>query len=172
MPLPPADALAHAPPADRGVEPINLASSAAPPASVLPSAAAPDAARSQVVPVDKALQKGILVADDNKVNLLLAAKMLQSLGYIMETVDKGQQVLDALLRQEFDLVLMSCQMPEMDGFAATQAIRDSEKQQGGHIPIVALTAKTFPEVLQRCLDSGIDAFLGKSIRKENSARRF
>jgi PAS domain S-box-containing protein len=109
--------------------------------------------------------KRVLVADDNSVNLLLATSMLKSLGYTAQTVSNGQEVLDTLLTNEFDLVLMDCQMPEMDGYEATRAIRRLEQQSQRHITIVALTANALAEDQERCLASGMDDYLSKPIRK-------
>ncbi|RYF03952.1 MAG: response regulator [Deltaproteobacteria bacterium] len=108
----------------------------------------------------------ILVADDNQVNLLLAATMLKALGYAAQTVANGQEVITALQDQHFDLILMDCQMPEMDGYEATRAIRSLEVTQGGHIPIVALTANALQEDAEKCLAAGMDAYLTKPIKKD------
>jgi CheY-like chemotaxis protein len=109
--------------------------------------------------------KRILVADDNQVNLLLASAMLKALGYAAQTVSNGQEVLNALDSQHFDLVLMDCQMPEMDGYEATRAIRSREAERGGHIPIVALTANALQEDAQKCMAAGMDGYLTKPIKK-------
>ncbi|RYZ69551.1 MAG: response regulator, partial [Proteobacteria bacterium] len=74
--------------------------------------------------------------------------------------------IDALIRTKFDLVLMDCQMPVVDGFEATQKIRELEKTTGLHIPIIALTANAFEEDRKRCLAVGMDAYLSKPLRRE------
>ena len=71
----------------------------------------------------------------------------------------------------FDLVLMDLQMPEMDGIEATRAIRELEEEQGGHIPIIALTAHVMHGDRERCLEAGMDAFLAKPVRAEELDER-
>jgi two-component system sensor histidine kinase/response regulator len=112
----------------------------------------------------------ILVAEDNAANQLLTLTQLQKLGYAAQAVANGREALDAVKSGGFDLVLMDCQMPEMDGFEATRAIREWEKSQGLRIPIVALTANAMKEDERRCLESGMDAYLAKPIKKEQLAR--
>ena len=76
----------------------------------------------------------------------------------------GREALGALAKEEFELVLMDVQMPEMDGFEATGAIRESEKKSGRHIPIVAMTANALKGDQERCLAAGMDAYVSKPIR--------
>jgi signal transduction histidine kinase/CheY-like chemotaxis protein len=121
---------------------------------------------SQVVAQDDSLQKRILVAEDNAVNQLLVLTILKKLGYSAQAVANGREAIDELLRGTFDLVLMDCQMPEMDGYESTRAIREFEKKTGMHIPIIALTANAMKEDENRCLESGMDAYLAKPIRRE------
>ena len=82
----------------------------------------------------------------------------------MREAVNGQQVLDALARQTFDVVLMDVQMPVMDGYQATAEIRKRESQQGGHVPIIALTAHAMAGDRERCLLAGMDAYLAKPLR--------
>jgi len=103
----------------------------------------------------------ILVAEDNPVNQLVAVSMLQKRGHTVTVAGDGAQALAAMAVAEFDVVLMDLQMPGMDGFTATTAIRDAEKGTTRHIPIVALTAHAMREDRQRCLDAGMDAYLTK-----------
>jgi signal transduction histidine kinase/CheY-like chemotaxis protein len=121
---------------------------------------------SQVGESEDSTPKRILVAEDNAVNQLLVLTILKKLGYSAQAVANGREAIDEMVRGGFDLVLMDCQMPEMDGFEATKAIRELEKKNGGHIPIVALTANAMKEDEQRCLDSGMDAYLAKPIKRE------
>jgi len=108
----------------------------------------------------------ILVVEDNSVNQLLALTMLRKLGYSAHAVANGREALDALdSATSYDLVLMDCQMPEMDGYQTTQAIRKQEQNTGQHIPIVALTANAMKEDEQKCLMSGMDDYVSKPIRK-------
>ncbi|RYF52386.1 MAG: response regulator [Cytophagaceae bacterium] len=107
----------------------------------------------------------ILVADDNSVNLMLTTAMLTKLGYACQAVGNGREVLDVLKEGNFDLILMDCQMPEMDGYEATRAIRRAEIDHARHLPIIALTANAFAEDATRCLAAGMDAYLSKPIKK-------
>ena len=103
----------------------------------------------------------VLVAEDNPVNQELVTIILQSLGCEVVVVGNGQLALDALENAEFDLVLMDCQMPEMDGFAATRALRERERQSGQHMQVVALTANAMSSDRDACLAAGMDDYLSK-----------
>jgi CheY-like chemotaxis protein len=111
-------------------------------------------------------QKRILVAEDNSVNQLVVLRLLKTLGYSAHAVTNGREVLEVLGNALYDLVLMDCQMPEMDGYEATRAIRKKEQETGRHIPIVALTAHAMKGDQEKCLESGMDDYLPKPIRKE------
>jgi signal transduction histidine kinase/CheY-like chemotaxis protein len=111
------------------------------------------------------LGKKVLIAEDNPVNLLLITTQLKNLGYAAQAVGNGAEVLDVLAKKSFDLILMDCQMPGMDGFEATRTIREREAQTGQHILIVALTANAMPEDKQLCMESGMDAYISKPVRK-------
>jgi CheY-like chemotaxis protein len=91
---------------------------------------------------------------------------LKKRGHTVVVVGDGREALAALERQTVDLILMDVQMPEMDGFAATAAIRKREKASGGHVPIVALTAHAMKGDRERCLASGMDAYVSKPLRAE------
>ena len=108
----------------------------------------------------------ILVAEDNPVNRKLAARMLEKRGHIVTLARNGIEAVAALESVTFDLVLMDIQMPEMDGFEATKAIRESERGTGKHQPIVAMTAHAMKGDDQRCVDAGMDGYLAKPIRSE------
>ncbi len=108
----------------------------------------------------------ILVAEDNYVNQMLILAQLKGLGFSAQAVANGKEVVAALSSGAFDCILMDCQMPEMDGFTATQAIREIEKKSGAHIPIVALTANAMSEDKKRCLESGMDDYISKPFKKE------
>ena len=108
----------------------------------------------------------VLLAEDNLVNQEVALAMLDNLGLSYETVTNGADALDILQRQHFDLILMDCQMPTMDGFQATMAIRQSEQGTNQHIPIMALTANAVSGDRERCLACGMDDYLSKPFTQE------
>ena len=105
----------------------------------------------------------ILIAEDNSVNQLIAQALLKELGYTFHTVANGKEVLEALAQSDFDLILMDCQMPEMDGFEATREIR---KNISSTLPIVALTANAMKGDEERCREAGMNGYLSKPFRKD------
>ncbi|MBV9302722.1 MAG: response regulator [Acidobacteriaceae bacterium] len=109
-------------------------------------------------------RRRILLAEDNPVNQKVAVKLLQQRGYDIAVAEDGQAAIDALETSSFDLVLMDVQMPNMDGFKATAAIRKKEQLTGGHIPIVAMTANAMKGDQEQCLAAGMDAYVSKPIR--------
>jgi len=108
----------------------------------------------------------ILIAEDNPVNQTLMIRILEKMGFSATVVENGTRAVEAVEKTSFDLILMDVQMPEMDGFEATKAIRRKEKHTGKHIPIIALTAHALKGDRERCLESGMDDYLTKPIRKE------
>ena len=107
----------------------------------------------------------ILVAEDNRVNQQVVARMLAKAGHRADIVVDGREAVMALVGTPYDLVLMDCLMPEMDGFEAARAIRAAEEGTGRHIPIIALTASAMPEDRERCLAAGMDDYLTKPLTK-------
>jgi PAS domain S-box-containing protein len=108
----------------------------------------------------------VLVAEDNAVNQRLATRLLEKRGHRVTLSRNGREAVEALANQAFDLVLMDVQMPEMDGFEATAAIREKEKHNGAHVPIIALTAHAMKGDRERCLAAGMDGYLSKPIRSQ------
>jgi len=108
----------------------------------------------------------VLLAEDNPVNQELAVELLQMRGHSVRIANNGIEVLSALDREAFDIILMDVQMPDMDGFQATAAIRTREKQSGTHIPIIAITGYAMKGDRQRCLDAGMDGYICKPIRSK------
>jgi CheY-like chemotaxis protein/HPt (histidine-containing phosphotransfer) domain-containing protein len=104
----------------------------------------------------------VLVVEDNKTNRSLCALQLDLLGYAADTVEDGFQALEALSRRDYQIVLMDCEMPHMDGYEATAEIRRREGQLK-HTIIIALTAHAFVAVRKRCLAAGMDDFLAKPV---------
>lgn len=105
----------------------------------------------------------ILLAEDNIVNQRVATRMLEKRGHQVVVAWNGNEALQALDREAFDLVLMDVQMPEMDGFEATMAIRAKEKTAGGRIPIIAMTAHAMKGDAERCLAADMDAYISKPV---------
>ncbi len=107
----------------------------------------------------------VLVAEDNRINVMLATALLGKLGHVVDTVGNGREALEALGTRPYDIVLMDVHMPEMDGLEATRRIRDAEKggRRKGRTPIVALTASTLEGDRQVCIDAGMDDFLAKPL---------
>jgi signal transduction histidine kinase/CheY-like chemotaxis protein len=106
----------------------------------------------------------ILLAEDNPVNRQLAIALLNRRGHVVTVAENGQAAVDHVERERFDLVLMDVQMPVMGGFEATRIIRERERASGGHIPIVALTARAMNGDRELCLASGMDQYLAKPLR--------
>lgn len=123
-----------------------------------PSAAPPPAKRPEL---------RVLLVEDNPVNQEVARLQLERLGATVEVAADGQEALEALDRGRFALVLMDCQMPRMDGYTATRAIR--RRPDGASLPIVALTANAMLGDRERCLQAGMDDYLSKPVRQSDLA---
>jgi CheY-like chemotaxis protein/HPt (histidine-containing phosphotransfer) domain-containing protein len=105
----------------------------------------------------------ILVAEDSQVNQLLAVRLLDQCGYRVEVVNDGNEALRAVQQTDYAAVLMDCQMPELDGYQATQEIRRRENG-GSHLPIIAMTAHSMAGDREKCLAAGMDDYVSKPIR--------
>ncbi len=105
----------------------------------------------------------ILLAEDNLVNQKMTQRILEKKGWRVTVANNGQEVLDVMQKEKFDLILMDAQMPVMDGLAATSEIRKKEKDTSDHIPIIALTARAMEGDRKKCMDSGMDGYVSKPI---------
>ncbi|MBL8231823.1 MAG: response regulator [Bryobacterales bacterium] len=109
------------------------------------------------------LRKGrILLAEDNPINRLVAVRMIEKIGCAVHVVHDGRQAVEAALRERYDLILLDCQMPEVDGYQAAREIRMQEAS-GHRNVIVALTASALPGVREKCLDAGMDDYISKPV---------
>lgn len=109
----------------------------------------------------------VLLVEDNPVNLLVAQRLIQLSSFDFVSAENGEVALELLQQQPFDMVLMDCQMPVMDGYTATQAWREIEKAKGlPHMPIIAMTANAMAEDRQKCLDAGMDDYLSKPVDRK------
>jgi CheY-like chemotaxis protein len=108
----------------------------------------------------------LLLAEDNIVNQTHVARVLQKRGHSVEIANNGKEALAALERGEFDLMLMDVQMPDMDGFEVTAAVRRNEAITGSHLPIIALTAHAVKGYREKCLAAGMDGYVTKPIRTQ------
>jgi CheY-like chemotaxis protein len=112
----------------------------------------------------------VLLAEDNAVNQRWAVRLLEKQGHSAVVVRTGRAALKALDEQEFDLVLMDVQMPDMDGLEATAAIREREKGNVKRVPIIAMTAHAMSGDRERCLAAGMDGYVAKPVSGQTLAR--
>jgi signal transduction histidine kinase/CheY-like chemotaxis protein/ligand-binding sensor domain-containing protein/HPt (histidine-containing phosphotransfer) domain-containing protein len=138
--------------------------------TILRTIAGADAAASPQIVQDKALFDltclRVLVVDDNEVNRRLASKLLKGRVRSLVFACNGREAVELEEKEEFDLLLMDVQMPEMNGLEATTIIRQRERANGGHVPIIAMTARAMKGDREECLAAGMDAYVSKPIRIE------
>ncbi len=116
----------------------------------------------------------ILLVEDNVINQKLALRLLEKMGYRADVASNGKEGVKAVETNQYDLVLMDVQMPEMDGIQATKAIRAHEQELATHnsrpaihhIPIIAMTANAMKGDLERCIEAGMDDYLSKPVRPQ------
>ena len=142
---------------------------AAPPVSEPRSKAHVPASWPQLKPEMTGLR--ILVVEDNPINQLVAQRMLLKLGHSADLAQNGREALERLRERRYDLVLMDCQMPEMDGLEATAHIRNPTSSVLDHaIPVIAMTANAFAEDRERCIAAGMNDFLSKPVDRNSLAQ--
>jgi signal transduction histidine kinase/ligand-binding sensor domain-containing protein/CheY-like chemotaxis protein len=142
---------------------VGLDAVAAAPATSAEVGAA--AAAPAVSPPNGANSLRILLAEDNQVNQLVAMRMLTAAGHQVTVVADGAEALEAMATAPFHLVFMDVQMPNLDGLEATRQRREQERQRGGHLTIVGLTAGALREDRSACLEAGMDDFVAKPVRR-------
>ncbi|WP_346774260.1 response regulator [Pseudoalteromonas sp. Z1A8] len=121
--------------------------------------------QSQLLPILG--DKKILLVEDNPINRQVIAKMLEPSKAKLTTANDGVKALKILESQSFDVILMDCQMPNMDGYECTQVIRANEGQSGNHVRIIAITANAYEDDKQRCLSVGMDDFVSKPVNTQD-----
>ncbi len=133
------------------------------PATAIPAA---EPAPSKPARASMKFNAHVLLAEDNEVNQIVAMEQLLAFGCQVDVARNGREAIDAFMERDYDLVLMDCQMPEMDGFQAVSLIREHEAATQAHTPVIALTAHASPEDRAKCLDAGMDEHLSKPFKRE------
>ncbi len=122
--------------------------------------------KKSAAPEYEELKLNVLVAEDSFTNRELLQMVLKQNGSSVGLAKNGQEVVKILSEKNFDIVLMDIQMPIMDGYEATRAIREMERKSGEHIPIIGVTAYAMKEDRQKCLDAGMDDYLVKPVKED------
>jgi CheY-like chemotaxis protein len=137
------------------------------PATAVPTSPVPAAAdrAAETLPLSSLSGPRVLLAEDSAVNAEIARAVLKTAGCRVTSAVNGRLAVDAWRSQPFDLVLMDCQMPELDGFDATREIRALEAAGGAHVPIIALTANAMEGDRERCIAAGMDDYLSKPFKR-------
>jgi signal transduction histidine kinase/CheY-like chemotaxis protein/HPt (histidine-containing phosphotransfer) domain-containing protein len=132
----------------------------------VPSPAREPAAAPAAAPAGPKLRGHVLLVEDNPVNRQVAQRLLSLSGLTMDCAENGREAVDMSARSRYDAVLMDCQMPVLDGYAATREIREREKKAGmDRIPIIAMTANAMVGDREKCLGSGMDDYLSKPLNR-------
>ncbi len=131
---------------------------------VIPVSAADHDDLAHRLDIPEVAPRRVLLAEDSAVNRAMLAKLLEKAGHAVDTVADGRSAVEQWQTASYDLILMDIQMPEMDGLGASRAIRAIEEQQGGHVPIIAMTGQDTPEDAEACTRAGMDLQLKKPVQ--------
>ncbi|HMV05996.1 MAG TPA: response regulator, partial [Accumulibacter sp.] len=143
--------------------PIRLAEEL--PATLVQTTMAEQAAPSRSLTVSELVAGPILLVDDNEVNQVVGAAMIEQLGLSYDTAATGLEALQRSAEKSYALILMDMEMPEMDGLTATLRIRQREALAGGRVPIIAMTANALQGDRERCFAAGMDGYVAKPINQ-------